>query len=136
MALRPSDASLKRLVARLAEEDGADVQAVLDRLDPAHRLRVHGLLKAYLGSSDPGRPMTRAARDTTVVEGQVSAWIAARLDGGPGVGVGRTWSMTPTARAALARARDALAPAPSAQVEPMPRTPSWLRRILHRNDAL
>jgi len=91
--LQKPERALRREIARLAAFDPDDLAAVLDELDPHHRLRVEALLRELL---------------TPTVSGPGSGfapWVDARLAGGG--------EMTEEARRLLARCAARLAPAPS-----------------------
>jgi hypothetical protein len=67
MSLPPSDRRLRRLVAEIAAAPPADVEDILDRLEPGARDAARQLLARYLGAVDaPPAP-------------GLSPWLAQRL---------------------------------------------------------
>jgi len=102
--LRKPERALRREIARLSAFDPDDLAAVLDELEPRHRLRVEALLRELLIPATAGR------------ESGFAPWVDARLAGGG--------EMTEEARRLLARCAARLAPAPSSP------SPSLFERAL------
>lgn len=145
----PPDRELRRLVADLAAASADDVEEILADLDDGQRARVRAMLADYLGEpvGIPKAPPPPEPPPPVVIAALVglSPWLGARLARSvePGLGIsGRrrdpradvrepfmTFSMTPTALAALQSAARDLQPA--GEPAPVPSAPyvGWRERL-------
>lgn len=129
MPASTSDRALRRLVVQLAKASPADIDAVLDKLDPGQRREAQALLDAYLHPGTPSLGALPAPVDR--IEG-LSPWLADRLEGKwPGAAAQATLDITPSASAALRECALALIHAGRLTLQtppPAPR-PSLLQRL-------
>lgn len=115
-----SDRALRRLVVQLAKAGRADIDAVLDKLEPGQRREARALLDAYLHPSTPSVRSLPAPVDH--IEG-LSPWLAERLEGQRAGTLHAKPDMTPAASAALRECAVALVRTGQLAPEPPPPAP-------------
>jgi hypothetical protein len=132
MAVRPSDRSLRLMVARLGKMRADDMDAVLDQFDEAQKSRILSLL-GELDGEDNVRTSDEApiSFDEITIPDRISPWLAARINGRADSGEETTdqFTLTPHAQATLRRCAAAMVPNVVAKLRP----PSLLDRMLGRS---